>query len=93
MNLYIIEMEGGGSGVGEFDFAIVAAADDEDARHIHPNSSIAWNPIYSQWRLVQFPKMDAPTSWPHPDAVIVTRIGLANASLPRGVVRAAWIAD
>jgi hypothetical protein len=88
MNLYIIEAPDGWR-VGECDFAIVAAESEEIARHIHPNSSIAWDPIFSQWRLVQFPKMDAPTSWPHPEKVIVTRIGLANASLTCGVVRAA----
>lgn len=88
MNLYIIEPPG--AWYSECEFAIVAAESEDDARHTHPNASMVWNAERRDWYLEQHPHVLAPTCWPKPDKVMVTRIGLANASLPHGLVRAAW---
>lgn len=73
MNIYLISSPRD-LGYDEFSAAVVAAVDEEAARHMHPREDYTWSDERRQWE--DSPGNDAWTKWPVPKEIAVELIGI-----------------
>lgn len=74
MNLYRLEWEDSNSVIGQYNYAVVAANDIEEARLMHPNGRSIWGDDDDWWY----------EEWTEPSNVYVWRIG--STDLPKCVL-------
>jgi hypothetical protein len=66
----------------EYESAVVAAENEEDARNIHPAEDKNY-PEYDSWKEDKW-------SWIEKEDIVVKEIGVANESIERGVILSSY---
>lgn len=84
LKLFLITRDG--SGLDEYEGAVVAAKNEGEARLIHPDGSQFWNAEEQSW-VHPGQYSDRPSrDWVKPSKVNVQYIGIADASIEAGVL-------
>ena len=91
MNLYFVSQQANDN-YDSYDSAVICAESEEAARYRHPtiNWEVRWQNDRWEWEINGSWVDYQDSSWTHPDNVSVTLIGVADPSIPAGVVCASF---